>query len=334
MKIQGKNIIVTGGAGFIGSHVVDLLVSKCNKVFVIDNLLTGKVENIKHHLNDGSIIFYNEDILNYDKIEQLFKNIDIVFHLAVANLRVSLDNPFMVHEINTSGTLNVCKASFESNINRFIYISSSESYGSCIYEPMNEEHPLNPTTIYGASKLAGELYSLAFWHSYKFPVIVVRPFNSYGPREHYEDKSAEVIPRFVFRVMSGMPPIIYGNGKQARDFTWVLDTAKGIVIAAECDDLIGSHINIARGEPITIEEISNLILSILGRKDLKPKCVLPKGRPGDVYRHYADVTKAKTLLKFKSDISIEEGLKRYISWIKKQDIDVEYWASKMDDKNW
>jgi len=258
---------------------------------------------------------------------------DVVFHLAVACLRVSLYDPQSVHEVNATGTLNVCRAAFENNIRRFIYVSSSEAYGSASRVPMAEDHPLDPTTVYGASKLAGEAYVRAFWHTYRFPVIVVRPFNTYGPREHYEGASGEVIPRFVLRVMADLPPVIFGDGEQKRDFTWVLDTAQGIVMAGECDALVGDYVNIARGEEVAIREVCDIVRDALGRRDLEP-IHMPEGRPGDVYRHFADISKARQLLGFEPTIGMREGITRYITWLQEQHIDVQRWASQERVVNW
>ena len=294
---------------------MDILVHKGNDVFVVDDFSTGSEQNICHHEGNPRVRVIRADIRNINAMFQAMQGADVVFHLAVACLRVSLYDPQSVHEVNATGTLNVCRAAFENNIQRFIYVSSSEAYGSASRVPMTEDHPLDPTTVYGASKLAGEAYVRAFWHTYRFPVIVVRPFNTYGPREHYEGASAEVIPRFVLRVMAGLPPVIFGDGEQKRDFTWVLDTAQGIVMAGECDALVGDYVNIARGEEVAIREVCDIVRDALGRRDLEP-IHMPEGRPGDVYRHFADISKARQLLGFEPTIGMREGITRYITCCK------------------
>lgn len=333
MILKNKKIIVTGGAGFIGSHVVDQLLPNDNEVIIIDDFSTGKWENIKHHSSNRNVQVEEADIRDLGKMIQLTEGVDVVFHMAVACLRTSLNDPMDVHEINATGTLNLCRASFENKVERFIYISSSEAYGSASYVPMDENHPLLPTTVYGASKAAGELYTMAYWRTYGFPTMVVRPFNTYGPREPSEGQRAEVIPKFVIRGMAGLQPVIFGTGKQTRDFTWVEDTARGIIMAAECDKLIGDSVNIARGKEVSIERICQLVLKELGDQNLKPR-YFQEGRPGDVKRHYADVSKAQQLVGYAPTVNIEEGIKRYVEWIRTQSINFDDWVKQEQIQNW
>jgi UDP-glucose 4-epimerase len=334
-SVRGSNmrIAVTGGAGFIGSHVVDQLVAAGNEVIVIDDFSTGKLENIEHHRTNSSVRIEQADIRDRDTMDCVLGGVDIVFHMAVACLRTSLHDPVAVHETNATGTLTVCQASYEAGVQRFVYVSSSEAYGSAQYVPMSEDHPLNPTTVYGASKAAGELYALAYWRTYGFPVVVVRPFNTYGPREPSEGKRAEVIPKFVMRAMAGLQPVIFGTGDQTRDFTWVEDTARGIIMAAECDELVGECINIARGQEVSIARICELVLEKTGRRDLKP-IYREDGRPGDVHRHYADVGKAQRLLDFSATVDIESGIEQYIHWVHEQNPDMEHWLGQERVQNW
>lgn len=333
MLLSKKKIIVTGGAGFIGSHVVDLLISKGNEVIIIDDFSTGKWENINHHLNNGQLQVKEADVQGLEKMISLTEGAEIVFHFAVACLRTSLGEPLAVHEINATATLNMCRASLENKVERFVYISSSEVYGSALYTPMDEEHPVNPTTVYGASKAAGELYTMAYWRTYGLPTITVRPFNTFGPREPSEGHRAEVIPKFVLRGMAGLQPVIFGSGKQTRDFTWVEDTARGIIKAAECDELIGDVVNIACGREVSIERICHLVIDSLGARELKPSYLLA-GRPGDVERHYADIGKARKLLGYSPTVDIEDGIKKYIEWIKTESVDIDAWVRQEQIRNW
>jgi UDP-glucose 4-epimerase len=333
MLIKNKRIIVTGGAGFIGSHVVDMLLSNENQVIIIDDFSTGKWQNIEHNMAKGNLQVEKADVRDLEKMIFLTKGADVVFHLAVACLRTSLNNPICVHEINATATLNMCRACLENNVERFIYTSSSEAYGSAVYVPMDEEHPLKPTTVYGASKAAGELYTLAYWRTYGLPAMVVRPFNTYGPREPSDGCRAEVIPKFVLRGMAGLQPVIFGTGHQTRDFTWVEDTARGIIMAAECDDLIGDTVNIARGQEVSIERICELVIATLGNYDLKP-CYLEDGRPGDVVRHYADISKARRIINYSPTVDIEQGIERYVDWIRTQSLNMEQWIKQEKVQNW
>jgi UDP-glucose 4-epimerase len=320
MKLVGKRILVTGGAGFIGSHLVDRLVTG-NQVTVVDNLSSGKMENIQPHLDRGTIRFFQSDITDLDQMRRLLRDRQVVFHLAVQGLRLSLLDPYIVHEVNTTGTLNVCQAALEAGVERLVYISSSEVYGTAKTLPMDEEHPLLPTTPYGASKLAGEAYARSYYLSFGLPVVIVRPFNTYGPREHLEGVYGEVIPRFVLRVMNALPPIIFGDGCQTRDFTEVSDIVHGMLMAAECDSMVGETVNIAAGAEVSVNEVARIVIRLVGAKNrLSSVHIAP--RPGDVRRHCANIAKAQQTLGFQPEIEIEAGIRRYIDWVQNQNWDI------------
>jgi UDP-glucose 4-epimerase len=204
-------------------------------------------------------------------------------------------------------------AAHKNQAARLVYVSSSEVYGSAERVPMDETHPFRPTTTYGADKAAGELIAQAVLRTHGLPVIVVRPFNSYGPREHVDGPSGEVIPRFVARVLNGLPPVIFGDGGQTRDFTWVADTARGILLAGCHDELVGKEINIARGEEVSIRRVAELVLQATGKTHLRPEYQAP--RPGDVQRHFADTRLAREVLGFEAATGIEAGIRRYVDWV-------------------
>jgi UDP-glucose 4-epimerase len=245
-------------------------------------------------------------------MRDLMDRVDVVFHLAISDLRTSLNHPWKSHDINAGGTLSVCLAARERGVKRLVYVSSSEVYGTAETVPMSEDHPLRPTTVYGASKLAGELYAQSCQRTYGLPVIVVRPFNTYGPREPHEGMRAEVIPRFLLELQAGRDPVFFGDGTQTRDFTFVEETVAGLVAAGECDALVGDVVNIARGREVSIVEIARLLAELAGRPDAKVRRADP--RPGDVHRHYADISKARRLLGFDPRIDIREGLARTVAW--------------------
>lgn len=320
MKLAGKKIMVTGGAGFIGSHLVDAL-APTNEVTVVDNLSSGIPDNFGHHLGRGTIRFVQADIRDPKRMGELVRGNQIIFHLAAQGLRLSLFNPQEVHEVNATGTLNLCMAAQEAGVERFVYVSSSEAYGTAKTVPMGEDHPLAPTTPYGASKLAGEAYARSYYLAFGLPVVIVRPFNTYGPREHLEGVYGEVIPRFVLRVMNDLPPIVFGDGQQTRDFTEVRDIVRGILLSSECETLIGETVNIAAGREVSINEVAQIILTSLGWDgELVPLHMEP--RPGDVRRHYADISKARQALNFEPEIGITEGVQHYINWAKEQNWDL------------
>jgi UDP-glucose 4-epimerase len=331
MELREKRIVVTGGAGFIGSHVVDRLVAIGASVVAVDDLSVGTRENLRSAQAAGAELVVG-DIRDVPFMEEVLQDTALVIHMACDNLRASLGNPMRTHEINASGTLVTCLAAVRAGVHRFVYVSSSEAYGSAITIPMTEDHPLLPTTVYGASKAAGELYAQACMRTYALPVTVIRPFNSYGPREHSSGTSAEVIPKFVARISAGLPPVIFGDGSQTRDFTWVEETAVGIVAAASCDALVGESINIAYGKGVTIREICDRLLEILDADDLAPEFTDP--RPGDVEHHYADTSKAVKVLGFEAEVPVHEGLARYVDWVRSTSSDEREAAEPQRVRNW
>jgi UDP-glucose 4-epimerase len=332
MEPTHSRVIVTGGAGFIGSHVVDQLVEQGADVLVVDDLSTGSLANLGRHLGGGQVEIEKADIRDPLQMREVLRDADMVIHMAVASLRASLSDPISVHEVNATGTLTVCQAAHGNGIRRVVYVSSSEAYGSARTVPMAESHPLDPTTVYGASKAAGELYTTSYAKTYGLEAMVVRPFNTYGPREHAEGTSAEVIPKFVMRGLAGLPPVVFGDGRQTRDFTWVEETARGIILAAHSDRMIGRQVNIARGQEVSIARVSQLILEALGRTDLRPHH--DDERPGDVARHYADVRKARELFGFEASVDIVDGIQQYVAWVRNQDLDVSAWVEREVVRNW
>jgi UDP-glucose 4-epimerase len=332
MRLSGASIVVTGGAGFIGSHVVDQLVAAGSDVLVIDDFSSGHLDNLRGHRGRSELRIETADVRDHPTMRRLLVGADAVIHMAVGSLRASLGRPFDVHERNATGTLSVGVAAQENGVGRFVYVSSSEAYGSAVYSPMDEEHPLVPTTVYGASKAAGELYATSLARTYGMDVTTLRPFNTYGPREHHTGTSAEVIPRFAMRALAGRAPVIFGDGRQSRDFTWVEDTARGIVMATASDAAVGQTLNLAHGAEVTLSELCDLVLEAVGRPDLQP--VHEDGRPGDVRRHAASVEKAESVLGFRATIGIEVGVRRYVEWLRTTRIDPEAWAEREPIRNW
>jgi UDP-glucose 4-epimerase len=307
--------LVTGGAGFIGSHLVDALVADGASVTVVDDLSAGSRENLANHDGVPGFHFEHCSILDKARVAELLQGIDTVYHLATQCLRLSFTEPELVHEVNTTGTLNVLLGAVAARVRRFVYVSSSEVYGTAKVAPMTEEHPFDPTTIYGASKLAGELYTSAFHRAHGLSSVVVRPFNNYGPRAHYESAHGELIPKLVLRALTGQRPVIFGDGEQTRDFTYVDDTVRAILLAARSDALTGRAVNVARGQEVSVNEIVRLVLRACAREDLAPEH--HPERPADVRRHVADVGLARRALGFEAQIDIEEGIARYVAWFKR-----------------
>ena len=313
MNLSGAKVIVTGGAGFIGSHVVDHLLTVGADVVAIDDLSVGERQNLADAEDKGARLVVGS-VLDDTILDAELPGAALVVHMACGNLRASLSRPLESHEINATGTLRTCLASVRHKVERFVYVSSSEAYGSGETELMDERHRLLPTTVYGAAKAAGELYSQACQRRYGIPVTVVRPFNSYGPREHAVGDSAEVIPKFAARLFAGKAPVVFGDGSQTRDFTWVEETAAGIVSASSCDDLVGEAVNIARGENVSINEIARHLIDIIASgSGMEP--VYDESRPGDVLHHHADTARAREILGYRPEVDIRTGLERYVSWL-------------------
>ena len=308
-----KRSLVTGGAGFIGSHLVDHLIARGHAVTVLDDFSTGSPENLAGGVAAGDVRVVEGSVLDPAAIAGAMEDCDRVFHLAVQCVRRSLDRPIENHEVNATGTLNVLEAARIAGVTRFVYCSSSEVYGNASDELLDERSVVcEPMTVYGAAKLAGEHYAKAYHRTYGLDTVIVRPFNAYGPREHDRGDLAEVIPRFVIRVMNGLAPIIFGAGDNGRDFTYVTDTARGLALAAEHDRLVGATVNIACGHMLTIKEVADTVTRLCQRRDLEPVHIDP--RPGDVYRLRADTRLAETLLGYRAEIEFEEGLQKYLAW--------------------
>lgn len=320
MVLSNLKIAVTGGAGFIGSHVVDLLAKRGATVVVVDNLSVGQLENLRIAQSTGAVEFKNVDVRDYEALRNALENAQLVYHLAVQCLRVSFADPSLVHEVNATGTLNTLRAARAAGVSRFIYVSSSEVYGSAIShrDPITESDPLNVTTPYAASKAAGELYTRAFRESYGLKATIVRPFNAYGPRSHSSGPYGEVIPRFVALALNAEPPVVFGDGNQTRDFTYVEDTARGIVESGLSERTIGEVMNIARGEEISIRDLASKVLKVCGHAEILP--VFDAPRPADVRRHLAQTKKAEHLLGFRAETGFEQGLLHYLEWVKKKGV--------------
>jgi UDP-glucose 4-epimerase len=304
--------LVTGGAGFLGSHLVGRLIADGATVTVFDDFSTGRRENLTAIAASPRLRIVEGSILDRSAVALAMRGCDRVFHLAVQCVRRSLGRPIENHEVNATGTLVVLDEARREGVKRFLYCSSSEVYGNCGGERLTETAPCAPTTVYGVAKLAGEYYTQAYQRTYGLPVTIVRPFNSYGPRAYDQGDLAEVIPRFVVRALNGESPVIFGNADNGRDFTYVTETVHGIALAMDNDAAFGGIINIAAGSMVTIESIAKMVCVLCGAPELEP--VYSDPRPGDIHRLQADTRLARELLGFSAQIDIETGLKHYIEW--------------------
>lgn len=303
--------VVTGGAGFIGSELVRQLCEQGCEVVVVDTLVNGKLENLPSEYRERWRL-EKADIRDENRLRPLLHSSCVVYHLACMGVRHSLHSPLENHAVNASGSLTLVKLAHEQQVKRFVHVSSSEVYGTALTAPMSETHPTFPTTVYGSSKLCGEAYARAFFSTYEFPTVVVRPFNTYGPRCHHEGDSGEVIPKFLLRCTAGQPLIIFGDGLQTRDFSYVSDTAAGILKAGLSEKAIGQTINLGSAEETSILALSEAVARSLGAEQVSIRH--EAARPGDVRRHLCDSSKAHMLLGHTAKINLAEGLQRLKNW--------------------
>jgi len=337
MGRERSSVVVTGGAGFIGSELVRQLAARGEHVVVVDNLVNGKRENLADVLSPHVKLMVT-DIRDLDTLMPLLRETRTVYHLACLGVRHSVHSPHENHEVNATATLQLLAAARHADVPRFVYVSSSEVYGGVRWAPtirweqMTEDHPAFPCTVYGGSKLAGECYARAYFRTYGYPTVVVRPFNAYGPRSHHEGDSGEVIPKFLLRCLAGRPMVVFGDGTQSRDFTYVSDTAHGILLAGEHQLAVGETINVGSGSDVTINDLTQLVATVAGR----PNAVVEhdRPRPGDVNRLVADVGRARELLGFEPQVSMSEGLQRLLQWYRDQNKTPEELLEQEIVRNW
>lgn len=309
--------LVTGGGGFIGSHLVDRIIAEGHDVVVLDNFASGKKSNLDAAAATGRMRLVEGTILDNDDLNDAMHKVDIVFHLAVECVRKSIGDPVGNHHANATGTLMTLETARRHKVGRFIYCSSSEVYGNSSTGALCEDTTVcAPTTVYGASKLVGELYAQAYLRTYGMETAVVRPFNAFGPREHDQGVLAEVIPRFVIRTLSGKAPIVFGDGSNGRDFTYVTDTADGLWRTAFNDRVVGQTVNLGWGRAVSVKQVGEEILRRCGRNDLTLEHVAE--RPGDIHSLIARTEKAAEILGFRPKVDFATGIANYVAWFKQR----------------
>lgn len=305
-------IVVTGGAGFIGSHLTERLLKEGHHVTVLDNLANGTLENLSFAKDLSNFCFVKGDITIPDTCNTVLKGADIVYHLACLGVRHSIHSPVENHLVNAHGSINVLEAARKNMVKRFFYISTSEVYGSTTMFPITEDAPVKPNTVYGASKLAGENYASAYHKCYGMDVTILRIFNNYGPRAHYEGDAGELIPRSIINLLYGKQPVIFGDGLVTRDFFYVKDTAEVLASLISHDNLAGSIINIGTGKEYTIRSVIEIILELMDKKDVG--IIYEGNRPADVPRLWVNADKFHNITKFESEYSFVKGLSETISY--------------------
>lgn len=314
--MNGRSILVTGGAGFIGSHLVDRAIAeKPENLVVVDNFYLGedKIRNLSQARSMfPSLKVYHQNAAKMQPMKQILKDedIEIVFNLAAICLPASLVKPKWVHDTNVTITSTFCELLRKDCYDTLIHFSSSEVYGTAKQVPMDENHPLNPSTPYGASKTASDHLVLSYHKTFGIDASIIRPFNNYGPRQN-EGTYAGVIPLTVKRILKGESPVIYGDGLQTRDYTYVTDTADAAVKVYYTKSTRGTVINIASGRETSIKDLISKIAEIMNCK--KP-IVYDKPRPGDVRRFIGNNSLARKLIHYEPKIGFDEGLKYTIDW--------------------
>ena len=303
-KFNGKNCIVTGGAGFIGCSLVEELVEANAKVKVIDNLSVGK-QNV-NLLNKLNVQLFKKDICDYDSISEIFKNTDYVFHLAAMNrAQRSINDPIMSNKINVNGTLNCLHLSYLNNVNKFIFVSSSSVYKGVENKSLDENMYLEPLHPYGIGKLAGEHYCRIYKNLFNLKTVVLRYFSVYGPRQRGDIEHAGVIAKFFLQAKENSDITIYGDGTQKRNFSMVKDVVRGTLLAGITDEAVGEIINLASEKENTVKEIAELIIKITGSKS---RIAYLDPLKGDPKRNKANTEKATNILNFKAEYSLKKGL--------------------------
>ena len=301
-ELKGRNILVTGGAGFIGSNLVDRL-SPENNVIVLDNLFSGLPSNLER--SKDRITFVKGDILDKALLKDIVAEVEFIFHLAahVGNIR-SIKDPYFDMDVNIRGMLNLLEACRNSNIKRLVYSSSGAIFGEAKYLPIDEEHPLNPESPYAVSKLAAEKYCFAFHKVYGVPTTTLRYFNVYGPKQDTSEY-ANAISIFMRKIKDGEPLTIFGDGKQTRDFVFVEDVVNANILAATHPAAVGEIFNIATGQENSIEQLTTIIRQISGRES---PVIYADPRAGEVRHSRANIDKARKLLGYSPKTNLKEGL--------------------------
>ena len=305
-----EKFLVTGGAGFIGSNICRKLVSQGCFVRVVDNLLTGRKGNLADVID--KIEFIQADMGDSEVAQSAVKDIDVVLHQgALPSVPVSVDDPAATHKHCVDATFTLLLAARDAGVKRFVYAASSSAYGDDPTSPKVETMPASPLSPYAAAKLAGEYYCSVFYKVFGLETVSLRYFNVFGPYQDPASQYAAAIPAFVTAILNDQPPIIYGDGEQSRDFTYIDNIVDANLLAARAEHTEGQVINIACGQAVTVNEIIDIINDLLGKK-IKPTYAAP--RPGDVKHSLADITLAEKLIGFKPAVPFREGLQLAVNW--------------------
>jgi nucleoside-diphosphate-sugar epimerase len=306
--------LVTGGAGFIGSHICERLLKEGHDVRVLDNFFSGKQSNLEDL--GGGVDLVRGDIRDGRVVAEAMRGVYVVFHeAALGSVPRSVADPISTHEVNMTGTLNVLLAAREAGVRRVVYASSSSVYGETKELPKHEGITPQPLSPYALSKLAGEHYISVFNHVYGFEAVALRYFNIFGPRQDPESQYAAVIPKFVTALLEGKPPVIYGDGLQSRDFTYVENVVEANLLASEADGVSGRAFNVACGGRYSLLDLLDKMKQIIG-SDIQP--IHEPARAGDVRDSQASIEAAASAFGYRVKVDFDEGLRRTVNWFQSQ----------------
>lgn len=314
-NLKNTKVLVTGCAGFIGSFVTESLLSQGAIVYGIDNLDTGRLKNIRHLLKNPHFNFTKEDICNKKVMEKLICEVDYIYHAAVRSIGGSTDNPLLDLDVNIKGTLLLLELMRKSKVKRLVFASSASVYGNTKHFPEKETDPTFPLSPYGVSKLTAERYVITYHHLYNLPAVALRYFNVYGPRQRWDSYYGGVVSIFLYNALHNKPLVIYGDGNQTRDFTYIDDAVKTTIDAFSAKGVLGKVINISAGTEYTIKELAQMVKNISGKKNLK----IQHGKKrliDNINRRFGDISLAKKILNYSPVTSLEEGLKKTYQWWK------------------
>lgn len=312
MSLTGK-VLVTGGAGFIGSHIAAAMAQRGARVRVIDDLSTGHLENLEEI--GGDIDFVRASLNDEESLRRALEDVELVFHeAAIPSVPRSVENPRETHRASVDATFSLLVAARDQRVRRVVYAASSSAYGDQPTLPKVETMRPEPLSPYAVAKLVGEYYCQVFTRTYKLETVALRYFNIFGPRQDPSSQYSGVISRFIAALLGGESPIIYGDGEQSRDFTYVANAVEANVRASETTDGVGQVLNVANGERITLNELLKTLQQITGKSEVKAE--YREARVGDVRHSLADITQARQLLGYEPRVGLEEGLRHTIDWWK------------------